>query len=411
MRQFAWERHCVEFDTTYPLVDDNRLHIAIAAPWLKLGGVDQCIIQLSRAIRRLAPRARLHLVSTSDGVECGFDKAEAFDEVLFLGSLDDWERRTRLCDVVFRSMDLVINAHSEVAYESLIWRAKRSKSDRQGVHVSYLHVIDEARGQLAGYPVSAADTEHVLDGFAVISENLRSFLINKGVSPSKVRVARNAAVVRPPSIEAAMEMAAAKARRLSAGKRPLRLLFAGRADYQKGMSRLEGLVELLATRSAPFELTFVGGANLAEESVQWPLDCVRLHPPTHDEAVLSRYYAEADVFVLLSRWEGVPLSLLDAMAHGCVVVATDVGAVSELVDNGRTGHLISNERDDEVAPRAADLIERILDDNTGSLVLRQQAVATVWRFSWDAAARSLLSFLPETAIAKHGLSEMIHDAM
>jgi glycosyltransferase involved in cell wall biosynthesis len=285
---------------------------------------------------------------------------------------------------------------------------KRPKPDRQGVHVSYLHVIDEDRGQLAGYPVTAANIEHALDGFAVISENLRSFLINKGVSPGKIRLSRNAPVVRPPSIEDAMKMATAKARRLAAGDRPLRLLFAGRADYQKGMSRLKGMLDILAAKSAPFELTFVGGANLAEESVQWPPGCTRLHPPTHDEAALSRYYAEADVCVLLSRWEGVPLSLLDAMAHGCVVVATDVGAVSELIDNGRTGYLVSNDRDEEVAPRATDLIERIIADNTGSIDLRRQAVAAAWRFSWDAAARALLSFLPEAAIAKHGLSEVIH---
>jgi glycosyltransferase involved in cell wall biosynthesis len=408
LRQFAWERHCVDLETTYPLARDDKLHIAIAAPWLKLGGLDQCVVQVSRAIRRLAPNAVLHLVITRDGIESGFDKAQAFDEVLFLGILDDWERRTRVCDVVFRSMDLVINAHSEVAYESLRWRVKRSKPDRQGVHVSYLHVIDEDRGQLAGYPVTATNIEHALDGFAVISENLRSFLVNNGVSPGKIRVLRNAPVVRPRSIEDAVEMAAAKARRLAAGDRPLRLLFAGRADYQKGMSRLKSLVEILAARSAPFALTFVGEANLDGESLQWPLDCVRLRPPTHDEAALSRYYAEADVCVLLSRWEGVPLSLLDAMAHGCVVVATDVGAISEVVDNGRTGYLVSNDRDEEVARHAADLIERIIGDNTGSLDVRRQAVAAAWQFSWDAAAQTLLSFLPGTAIAKHGLSEVIH---
>ena len=403
MRQFAWERGCVKLDTTYPLVSDESLHIGIAVPWLKLGGVDQCVIQLSRALRRLVPTARLHLVSTREGIECGVNKAEAFDEVVFLGSVDNWDRRTRLCDAVLSSMDLVINTHSEAAYESLRWRLQRPKQDRPGRHVSYLHVMDQARGGQVGYPFTAVELEHAIDGFAVISESLRSFLINKGVSPAKIRVARNAPVVRPDSVEEAMRLAEAKARRLAAGERPLRLLFAGRADYQKGLSRLKGMVEILAARAVPFELTFVGGPTLVEERVEWPRGHVRLDPPTHDEARLARYYAEADVLVLLSRWEGVPLSLLDAMAHGCAVVATDVGAVSELLESGWTGFLVSNERDDAVAPEAAHLIEAMLADRTGALAMRRQAVATAWGYSWDAAAREMLSFLPEAVRAQHGL--------
>jgi glycosyltransferase involved in cell wall biosynthesis len=403
MRHFAWERACVQLDTTYPLIGDGRLHIGIAVPWLKLGGVDQCVIQLSRALRRLIPTVSLHLISTREGVECGFDKAEAFDEVVFLGSVDNWDRRTRLCDTVFRSMELVINAHSEAAYDSLRWRLNRPKQDRPGKHVSYLHVMDEARGRQVGYPFTAVELEHAIDGFAVISESMRNFLINKGVSPAKIRVARNAPVVRPSSVDEAMRLAEAKALRLAAGERPLRLLFAGRADYQKGLSRLKGMVEILAARAVPFELSFVGAPTMVEEQVQWPSGYVRLDPPTYDEVRLSRYYAEADVLVLLSRWEGVPLSLLDAMAHGCAVVATDVGAVCELVESGRTGFVVPNECDEVVASEVACLIESMLDDRTGALAIRRQAVATAWSYSWDAAAREMVSFLPEAVKARHGL--------
>jgi glycosyltransferase involved in cell wall biosynthesis len=247
------------------------------------------------------------------------------------------------------------------------------------------------------------ELEHAIDGFAVISESLRSFLINKGVSPAKIRLARNAPVVRPDSLDEAMRLAEAKALRLARGERPLRLLFAGRADYQKGLSRLKGMAEILAARAVPFELTFVGGPTMVEERVQWPPGYVRLDPPTHDEARLARYYAEADVLVLLSRWEGVPLSLLDAMAHGCAVVATDVGAVCELVESGRTGFVVSNERDEAVASEAARLVEAMLDDRTGTLAIRRRAVATAWGYSWDEAARELLSFLPQAVMEQHGL--------
>lgn len=51
--------------------------------------------------------------------------------------------------------------------------------------------------------------------------------------------------------------------------------------------------------------------------------------------------AQADLFVLPSLSEGAPLSVLEAMAAGCPVVATAAGGVTELIQNGITGYLAS----------------------------------------------------------------------
>ncbi len=49
---------------------------------------------------------------------------------------------------------------------------------------------------------------------------------------------------------------------------------------------------------------------------------------------------EFDIFALPSRWEGMPLSILEAMHAGLPVVACDVGSVGEAVRNGDTGYLV-----------------------------------------------------------------------
>jgi glycosyltransferase involved in cell wall biosynthesis len=54
----------------------------------------------------------------------------------------------------------------------------------------------------------------------------------------------------------------------------------------------------------------------------------------------ARLYAAADILVQTSAWEGLPLSVLEAMSAGLPVVAYDVGGLREQVEDGVTGHLV-----------------------------------------------------------------------
>jgi len=64
---------------------------------------------------------------------------------------------------------------------------------------------------------------------------------------------------------------------------------------------------------------------------------------------IPKLMACSDIFVLSSKWEGLPLVVIEAMAAGKPVVATAVGGVPELVENGLTGLLVPSDNANALA--------------------------------------------------------------
>jgi glycosyltransferase involved in cell wall biosynthesis len=69
----------------------------------------------------------------------------------------------------------------------------------------------------------------------------------------------------------------------------------------------------------------------------------RLKLPGLIKDQVQDYYSAMDVFFMSSRFEGLPLALLEAMACECAVVATSVGGVAEVVKEGETGRLLKHD--------------------------------------------------------------------
>lgn len=94
-------------------------------------------------------------------------------------------------------------------------------------------------------------------------------------------------------------------------------------------------------------------------------------------------YGAADIFVLPSYHENCPLSVLEAMASGMAVIATDVGGVSEIIKNGENGLLIRNSSEE-----LADAIIKLSNDEKLRIKLGTAARITVENFfTWKKAAQ------------------------
>ena len=167
-----------------------------------------------------------------------------------------------------------------------------------------------------------------------------------------------------------------------------RLLYVGTWLDRKGIRYLTEAFAALAARSPELHLT-VAGCIIPEEQVKayFPLEFrsrVSVLPFLAREAMPS-LYASHDIFVFPSLVEGMPLTLLEAMAGAMPVVTTNTCGMSDLIENERNGLLVPAA--DAVALASA--IDRLRNSPELQRTLGLCAQDSARRYTWDQIARQL----------------------
>ena len=148
----------------------------------------------------------------------------------------------------------------------------------------------------------------------------------------------------------------------------------GRNDAQLivvgGASGVEGAIELARVEALIQELGLVGRVKFYE-------------PQPHH--LLSTFYRAADVVLVPSRSESFGLVALEAAACGIPVVATAVGGLLNIIEDGRTGFLVPDRQPDIFARHIA----TILDDPSVAANMSAQAAERAKAYTWSFAAARL----------------------
>ena len=378
-----------------PMLRGQGRHMGLILSILEFGGVEKVALNFARAFAARGWNLHLFILGSREAA-VSQEWRDTIASVTFLGDpefspwgggdrsyfgneIPRWAtsgNHPRLI-ALLHWLDAVIDLHSGAAV------AVMSQLKKLGaVTVTSLHLADlSPMGRPSGNPFLTLAYEHAFDLFAPCSLALGDWLHAMGIPEDKITPAPNA-----PSFDIAPDQLAALtlARKTRAPGR-LRAMYLGRLDAQKGLERLGEVI----ARSAhlPIDWRVIGRAILTDGAPPVPPSVVQvLEPALTTPEQLIAAFAEADVLVLLSEFEGLPLTVLEAMRQGVVPVATDVGSVREVVVDDVTGCLLPLE---EAVDGCLAALESLATDPDRLRRLSDKATATMADRHWLAATEPL----------------------
>jgi starch synthase len=278
-------------------------------------------------------------------------------------------------------------------------------------HVMTAHSLEPLRPWKAeqlggGYAVSSwaeRTAMEAADAVIAVSHGMRADILScyPALDPARVRVVHNGidtALYRPdPGTDVLRELGVD-------GGRPY-VLFVGRITRQKGVPHLlraaralDRGTQIVLCAGAPDTPEIDREFRELVEELRRSRDGVLWIPEMLPRADVVQLLSHASVFVCPSVYEPLGIVNLEAMACGAPVVASAVGGIPEVVDDGRTGLLVPyDEKDPEgfESALAAALNRVVADPATARRMGEAGRERAVREFGWDAVARRTLRVYEE----------------
>jgi len=204
--------------------------------------------------------------------------------------------------------------------------------------------------------------------YVAVSRHIKTSAVQRlGIDPERIEVIYNAVDLEQfrPSEARALQLR----ERLDIGKDDPVLLCVGRLDPQKGQRyAIRALPQVLACHPGTALLLVGGGPPEVEDGLRREAEregvagSVRFLGVRSDVAALL---SESDVFVFPSLYEGLGIALVEAMAMGRACVASRVGPIPEIVEDGHSGLLVPPRDPNQLAAA----VSRLLGDPTLRLTM------------------------------------------
>lgn len=174
------------------------------------------------------------------------------------------------------------------------------------------------------------------DAFIVLAPNFKEFFKHIIIGEEKISVIGNGITIPDLDLD-----------HKDYSKR--NILFLGRICKDKGIDELLNAIEKLSKEYPDVHL-YIGGFY-EDDSFRGRIDNLSNNVTACgwiDSKAKEELFKKCPIFVLPSYYEGMPLSVAEGMAHGCATIASNVGSLDQMIDDGRTGLLVNPKDSDDL---------------------------------------------------------------
>ncbi len=313
---------------------ENRLRkdkprLLMIVPWLTVGGADKFNLDL---LQQLIKKGwEVSIATTLQGDNSWFPYFAQYTPDIFILDrflrLVDYPRFLRYL-IQSRQVDVVLISHSELGYLLLPYLRAHFPDV---AFLDFCHIQELSKN--GGYPRLAVDYQESLDLNVVASKQLNEWMSGRGADPERIEVCY--INVDPEEWRPDPKQRNTTRHELGLDDTVHLILYAARICPQKQPRVFAQTMLTLRQCKLPF-VTLVAGDG---PDLNWLRSFVKKHKLKNDVRLLGvvspqriqQLMAAADLFFLPSQWEGIALTIYEAMACGLPVIGADVGGQSELV--------------------------------------------------------------------------------
>ncbi|RMF83646.1 MAG: glycosyltransferase [Planctomycetota bacterium] len=334
----------------------------LIAPWMSMGGSDKVNLDLIDQLLRRGWEASVVTTMRSDDAWRPQFTRRTPDVFAMPNFLRDTDYPAFLRYLIeSRRPDVVFISNSELGYQLLPYLRAVCP---EPAYVDYCH-SEQPAWKHGGYPRYSIANQDLLDGTGVTSQYLKDWMVRRGGDAGKTTV-----VTINVDAEAWRRRDEARSRVRAAHNIPddrMTIVFAGRLHADKQPRVLGRTLLELTRRGADFHALVIGDgpdgkdlrAFIQENDLLARVTMCGARPNEQVRELMSA----GDIFFLPSLWEGIALTIYEAMAAGLAIVAADVGGQRELVTPD-CGLLLPRKCEDEAgeARAYADVLADLLAD-------------------------------------------------
>ena len=173
----------------------------------------------------------------------------------------------------------------------------------------------------------------------------------------------------------------------------LRFLFIGRNERRKGINEIFDTLSTFNIDKFYFEFHFIGPVEEKDLSIPSNIQ-VYFHGLVKDENEKKKIIDKSDVLVCPSYSEGMPNVIIESMARGLAIIASDVGAVSLLVDSNNG--ILMNTVNSTILKRS---ILKMLENKSKLLAMKKVSISRIEKkYTWDVVTKELIKLIQQNLL-------------